>query len=63
MNVGSEERYTGRQLGENQRLIRMIPDEAKQLGRVWQDKKLQKFKERMRHINCGNLKLFFVGVT
>lgn len=39
-----------------------IPDGAKKLGRVWQDKKLQKFKEGIRHINCENLKLVFIGV-
>lgn len=39
-----------------------IPDAAKKLGTVWQDKKLQKFKEIIRHMNCKNLKLVFVGV-
>lgn len=39
-----------------------IPDGTKKLSRMWQDKKLQKFKERIRSINCENLRLFFVGV-
>lgn len=39
-----------------------IPDWTKKLGRMWQDKKTQKYKERIRQINWENLRLVFVCV-